>query len=68
MAGGIVAALVTAAGGLIIAGASYWFTKQRDREAELRREKLGYYKELRASFSGIIAAERTDRRGVASFR
>ncbi len=59
MAAGIVAALASAAGGLTIAGATYWFTKQRDREAELRKEKLGYYKEFTASLSGILGAEGT---------
>ena len=59
MAAEIFAAAVTASGGLIIAGASYWFAKQRERDAELRKEKLAYYKEFTASLSGIIDKEWT---------
>ena len=43
-----------------MAGASYWFTKKREREAELRKEKLQHYKEFVASLSGVISGESTD--------
>jgi LPXTG-motif cell wall-anchored protein len=60
VASDIATALIAAAGGLIVAGASYWFTKKRERDAELRKEKLNHYKELVASIGRIIANESTD--------
>jgi len=59
MASEIATALITASGAILLAGASYWFTKKREREAELRKEKLEHYKEFVASLSGIISAEGT---------
>jgi hypothetical protein len=55
----VLAALVAASGAVILAGASYWFTKKREREAELRKEKLEHYKDFVASLSGIISGEGT---------
>jgi hypothetical protein len=59
MSADIATALVAASGAIVLAGASYWFTKQRERDAELRREKLEHYKDFVASLSGIIAGEST---------
>jgi hypothetical protein len=56
----MITTLITASGALVLAGASYWFTKQRERDAELRREKLEHYKDFDASLSGIISGEGTD--------
>ena len=50
-------AVIAASGALVLAAASYWFTKRREREAELRKEKLDHYKEFAASLSGIISGE-----------
>lgn len=55
----ILTALITVFGGVFVAGATYWFTKQRERDAELRREKLEHYKEFVASLSGVISGEGT---------
>ena len=38
---------------------TYWFTKKRELEADLRKEKLCYYKALIESLSGIIVDEAT---------
>lgn len=59
MAAEIATALVAASGAVILAGASYWFTKKHEREAELRKEKLEHYKDFVASLSGIISGEET---------
>ena len=59
MAAEIATALIAASGALALAGATYWFTKKREREAELRKEKLEHYKEFVASVSGIITHEST---------
>ena len=50
----IVTTLIAAFGGITIACVTYWFTKMREREAELRKEKLEHYKDLVASLNGII--------------
>ena len=59
MAAEIVTALIAASGAVVLAGATYWFTKKREREAELRKEKLEHYKDFVASLSGIISGEST---------
>ena len=56
----IVTAIIAASGAVLLAGATYWFTKKREREAELRREKLEHYKDFVASLGGIISGESTD--------
>lgn len=59
MAADVVTALIAASGAVILAGATYWLTKKREREAELRKEKLEHYKDFVASLSGIISGEGT---------
>lgn len=53
----VATAIIAAPGALIVAAAGYWFTKKRERDAELRKEKLDHYKEFVASLSGIISGE-----------
>jgi hypothetical protein len=55
----IITAVIAASGAVILAGASYFFTKKRERDAELRREKLDHYKEFVASLSGVISGKVT---------
>ncbi|HYE36445.1 hypothetical protein [Methylocaldum sp.] len=59
MAAEIVTAVIAASGAVVLAGASYWFTKKRERDAELRKEKLDHYKDFVASLSSIISGEWT---------
>lgn len=59
MAVEIVAPLIAASGAIVLAGATYWFTKKREGEAELRKEKLEHYKDFVASLSGVISGEST---------
>jgi hypothetical protein len=59
MAAEIATALIAASGAIVLAGATYWFTKKRERDAELRKEKLEHYKDFVASLSGIISGEST---------
>nr|WP_315495560.1 hypothetical protein [uncultured Rhodoferax sp.] len=55
----VVTALIAATGAIFLAGATYWFTKKSEREAELRKEKLEHYKDFVASLSGVISGETT---------
>jgi hypothetical protein len=55
----VLTAFLTAIGGIVIAGATYWFTKQRERDAELRKEKLEHYKDFAASLSGVVQGDDT---------
>lgn len=55
----IITALIASASALTLAGASYWFTKQRERDADLRREKLEHYKDFTSTLTGIIRNEAT---------
>ena len=59
MANEIITSIVAASGAIVLAGATYWFTKKREREAELRKEKLEHYKDFVASLSGIVSNEGT---------
>lgn len=49
--------MVAAVGSVLVAASTYWLTKKQERDAELRREKLGYYKTFLASLSGILDKE-----------
>ena len=62
----IITAIITVSSALILAGTSYWFTKKREREAELRREKLEHYKEFVIAINGIIR-ENTTYEGKQAF-
>ena len=59
MAAEVITAVVAASGAVVLAGATYWLTKNREREAELRKEKLEHYKDFVASLSGVISGEST---------
>jgi hypothetical protein len=59
MSAEVITALISACGALALAGASYWFTKKKEREADWRKEKLEHYKEFVASLNGIISEEGT---------
>jgi len=43
----------------IAASCTYYFAKKREREAELRREKLKHYKDFVTCLSGIVEGEST---------
>lgn len=55
----IFAQILTIVGGLLIAAATFWFTKKKEREAEWRKEKLAYYKAFVDSLSGVVIGEYT---------
>lgn len=59
MATELLPAIVTASGAISVAGASYWFTKKREHEADLRKEKVAHYKDFGACLSGVISGEFT---------
>ncbi len=59
MSTAIATALIAVIGSLSVAAASYWFTKQRERDAEWRKEKLIYYKSFVESLSGIVEGDAT---------
>lgn len=53
--GTIVAALI----GFLGVGFTYWKTKSKEREAELRKEKFSYYKEYLSAYAAIVANDDT---------
>lgn len=55
----IVTAIIGLVGGLFAAAVTYWLTKQREREAEWRKEKLAYYKAFVESLSGTVEGDST---------
>ncbi|MFZ1934200.1 MAG: hypothetical protein WCB27_26075 [Thermoguttaceae bacterium] len=54
-----IATLITVVGGVIAAGATYLFTKWREREAEWRKDKREYYKAFMASCSANVEGDST---------
>ena len=56
----ILIALISALVAFIGALLSYLFSKWREREAELRKEKLEHYKEFAIGLSGVVGGESTD--------
>lgn len=57
MSAAIATTVITAMGAVCLATITYWFTKQRERDAEIRKEKLERYKAFVESLSGIIEGE-----------
>ena len=55
----VVTAIIAASSSVVVAWTTYWFTKKREREAELRKEKLEHYKDFVTSLSGVISGETT---------
>ena len=55
----IATALIAAGAATIMAVLTYGLTKKREREADLRKERLAHYKDFVASLSGIIDGEGT---------
>lgn len=54
------ASIVTASSAVFVAVAGYWFSKKKEREAELRKEKLEHYKDFVACLAGVIGGESTE--------
>jgi len=54
-----IATVITIVGGVIVAGATYVFTKWREREAEWRKDKRENYKAFVASLSGPVEGDDT---------
>jgi len=52
-------ALLGLAGSLLAAVVTYWLSKQKDLEAERRKEKLTYYKAFIESLNGIVEGDAT---------
>jgi len=59
MAADIATAVITASGAVALTAATYFFTKLRERESELRKEKLEHYKDFVRSISGIVEGDET---------
>lgn len=60
MAADIYSAIVAASGAVVLAGATYCFTKKRERDAELRKVKLEHYQNVVVALSKTVSAGRTD--------
>ena len=55
----IVTAIISLVGSFFVVAVTYWFTKQREREAGWRKEKLAYYKAFVESLSGTVEGDST---------
>ena len=59
MTAALATSLIGLFGSIAVAALTYWATKRREREAEWRKEKLGYYKAFVESMSGIVEGDDT---------
>lgn len=50
----IIVAVISAAASVVVSALSFFFTKQKEREAEWRRQKLDHYKEYMAALNGVV--------------
>lgn len=57
MTAALATSLVGLFGSICVAAFTYWATKQREQQAEWRKEKLGYYKSFVESISGIVEGD-----------
>lgn len=55
----VVISVIAAASGVIVAAASYLFTKWRERETDWRKWKYEQYKDFLVSMSGIVGTDST---------
>ena len=55
----IITTLITFFGSILLAGFTYWSTKSKEREAELRKEKFEYYKKFIESINETIEGDKT---------
>src|ERR1039457_1147688 len=55
----VTVAIDSAAAAIVVPAASFYLTKQKERQAEWQRYKFEIYKELVASFSGIVGTDST---------
>ena len=55
----IIAAILTAVASVFVAALTFWLTKHKEREADVRKQKLEHYRDLVSSFSGIVGTDST---------
>jgi hypothetical protein len=55
----ILVAVISAAASLLAAAVTFWLTKQKEREAEWRTQKLAHYRELLDAMAGIVGSDST---------
>ncbi|MGZ5056604.1 MAG: hypothetical protein ACXWAT_16895 [Methylobacter sp.] len=55
----IIVAILTAVASIFVAALTFWLTKHKEREAEVRKQKLEHYRDLVSSFSGIVGTDST---------
>ncbi len=55
----VLVAVIGALSSIFLAAFAYWTTKQKEREAEWRKEKLTYYKAFVESLSATVGADAT---------
>lgn len=55
----VVVAVIGALSSIFLAAFAYWTTKQKEREAEWRKEKLTYYKAFVESLSATVGTDAT---------
>ncbi|WP_417433363.1 hypothetical protein [Kiloniella sp.] len=52
----VLISIISASAAIVVAAFTYWATKQREREAEWRKEKLGHYKDYFAALAANVGA------------
>ena len=55
----VLVAVISAAASLAVAAITFWLTKQKEREAEWRQQKLEHYREFLDALSGTVGTDST---------
>ncbi|WP_143277629.1 hypothetical protein [Bordetella genomosp. 10] len=50
----VVVAIISVSGTVMVSALTFFFTKQKEREAEWRKQKLDHYKEFMAALNDIV--------------
>jgi len=53
----IIVTIISAAASIIVAALSFYFTKQKEREADWRKQKIEHYKDLLDAISSIVGTD-----------
>jgi len=67
MNSGVIIAIISAAGSIVMAALTYYFTRRHQINIEWRREKIKHYKILLAALSDVVVTSKDKRKAGEDF-
>lgn len=65
MNGSVAVAIITAVAGVLVSALTFYLTRQKEREAEWRTQKLTHYKQFMAALNAIVGPPPTNEERIA---